>query len=240
MRLSSATTASIALLDAALQVHRVHAAGQVAHAFVDHRVRQHGGGGGAVAGHLAGARGDLAQQLRAHVLEAVLELDRLGHQHARVDDLRRAEVALEDHGAPARAQRDLDRIGQHVDAAPDACRALRRGRAVAWAPSGRPPLEMSCRRCSDAATRPRLSLRNGPRLALPRSGWLGRGLPAPGRRLAVDSAQRQRPPAVAQSPVGCVVTAVLSGRDECMKVDFIWQRPHRGQTGRRCRGSGDG
>ena len=37
------------LLHAALELHRVHAAGQVAQAFVNHAVRQHGGGGGAVA-----------------------------------------------------------------------------------------------------------------------------------------------------------------------------------------------
>ena len=106
-------------LDAALEVHRVHAAGQVAQAFLDHAVRQHGGGGGAVAGHLAGARGHLAQQLRAHVLEPVFQLDRLGHQHAGIHDLRRAEVALQNDGAPARPQRDLDGLGQRVDAAAD-------------------------------------------------------------------------------------------------------------------------
>jgi hypothetical protein len=80
-------------------------------------VSEHGGGGGAVAGLLAGARGHFAQHLRAHVLEAILQLDRLGHQHAGVDDLRRTVVAVEDDGAPARAQRHLDGLGQRVDAA---------------------------------------------------------------------------------------------------------------------------
>ena len=56
---------------------------------------QHGGGGGAVASFLAGARRHLAQHRRAHVLEAIFQLDRPRHQHAGVDDLRRAEVALE-------------------------------------------------------------------------------------------------------------------------------------------------
>jgi hypothetical protein len=38
------------LVDAALDVHRVHAGGDVLHAFGDDRLREHGGGGGAVTG----------------------------------------------------------------------------------------------------------------------------------------------------------------------------------------------
>jgi hypothetical protein len=119
MALISATIASTARSMPRFRVHRVHACGQVALALLDHRVRQNGRGGRAVARHLAGARGNLAQQLRADVLEAVLELDRLGHQDARIDDLRRAEVALEYHGASARPERHLDGLGERVDAAPD-------------------------------------------------------------------------------------------------------------------------
>jgi hypothetical protein len=107
------------LLHAALQIHRVHAASQVAQAFMDHGVGQHRRRGGPVTCHLAGARRHLAQKLRAHVLERVRQFDRLGHQHAGVDDLRCAEVALQDDGAPPRPQRHLHRAGQRIHPAPD-------------------------------------------------------------------------------------------------------------------------
>jgi len=57
----------------------------------------------------------------ASELEVVegLQFDRLGHQHAGVDDLRRAEVALQDDGAAARAQGYLHRLGQRVHTAAD-------------------------------------------------------------------------------------------------------------------------
>src|SRR4030095_3208720 len=62
-------------VDAALQVHRIHAGRDRLHAFANDRLGQNGGGGGAVAGDVVGLRGDFAQHLRAHVLELVLELD---------------------------------------------------------------------------------------------------------------------------------------------------------------------
>src|SRR5690606_27087130 len=65
-------------VDAALEVHRVHAGGNRLHAFLDDRLGQHGGSRGAVAGEVIGLGSDLAQHLRAHVLELVLEFDVLG------------------------------------------------------------------------------------------------------------------------------------------------------------------
>src|SRR6185503_14622508 len=65
-------------IDAALEVHRVHAGGNRLGAFLDDRGGQHGRGGGAVAGVVVGLLGDFAHHLRAHVLELVLELNLLG------------------------------------------------------------------------------------------------------------------------------------------------------------------
>jgi hypothetical protein len=48
-------------IDAALQVHRVHAGGNGLHAFADDRLGENGGGGGAVTGDVVG----LAKRLRA-------------------------------------------------------------------------------------------------------------------------------------------------------------------------------
>ena len=65
-------------------------------------------------------RGDLAHHLRAHVLEAVLELDLLGDGDAVLGDRRGAEALLDDDVAALGAEGDLDRVGQGVDAREDA------------------------------------------------------------------------------------------------------------------------
>ena len=104
-------------IDAALQVHRVQAGSHHLGAFLDDRLREHGGGGRAVAGDGAGLRGDLAHHLRAHVLELVLKLDFLGDRHAVLGDARRAIALVENDVAALRAERHLDGIGENIDAA---------------------------------------------------------------------------------------------------------------------------
>jgi hypothetical protein len=104
------------LVDAALEVHRVHARGDVLHAFADDRLRENRRGRGAVTGHVGSLGGDFLHELRAHVLELVLELDLLRDRHAVLGDGGGAERALEDHVAALRAEGDLDRIGQDVHA----------------------------------------------------------------------------------------------------------------------------
>ena len=83
---------------------------------MDERLGQHGGGGGAVTGDVVGLGGDLLHQLGAHVLERVVELDLLGDGHAVVGDGGGAELLVEHDVAALRAERDLDRVGQLVDA----------------------------------------------------------------------------------------------------------------------------
>ncbi|MCC2664390.1 MAG: hypothetical protein K0S35_2312 [Geminicoccaceae bacterium] len=104
------------LVDAALEVHRVHTGGHRLGALAHDRLGEHGRGGGAVTGLVGGLARDLAQHLRAHVLEAVGELDLLGDGHPVLGDPRRAERLLEDDVAPLGPERHLDGIGQHVDA----------------------------------------------------------------------------------------------------------------------------
>src|SRR5690606_18989834 len=87
-------------VDAALQVHRVHAGGDRLHAFANDRLRENGRGGGAVTGLVVRLRGDFAQHLRAHILELVLEFDFLGDADAVLGDAGRAE-ALVDHDVAA-------------------------------------------------------------------------------------------------------------------------------------------
>ena len=113
-------------VDAALQVHRVHAGRDRLHALADDRLGEHGGGGGAVAGKVVGLGGDLAQHLRAHILELVLELDLLGDGDAVLGDPRRAEALVEDDVAALGAEGHLDRVGEDVDAAQDALAGVAR------------------------------------------------------------------------------------------------------------------
>ena len=105
------------LVDAALQVHRVHAGGDRLHALADERLRQHGGGGGAVAGVVGGLGSDFLHHLRAHVLELVSQFDFLGDGHAVLGDGRGAVALLEHDIAALRAEGCLDGIGKDVDAA---------------------------------------------------------------------------------------------------------------------------
>src|SRR5512135_2451684 len=105
--------------DAALEVHRVHAGGDVLHALGDDAGGEHDGGSGAVAGHLGGLGRDFAHHLRAHVLEVVLELDFLGHDHAGVDHHRRPVGLFEHYGARFRAERDAHRVAQYVHSPDD-------------------------------------------------------------------------------------------------------------------------
>ena len=107
------------LVDAALDLHRVVTRGDELGALAVDRLREHGGGRGAVAGDVAGLRGDFAHHLGAHVLELVLELDLLGDGDAVLGDRRRAEALLDDDVAALGAERDLDRVGERVDARED-------------------------------------------------------------------------------------------------------------------------
>ena len=113
----SLTTAVDCDVDAALEVHRVHAGGDELEAFLHDRGGEHGRGGGAVAGKIVGLRGDFAHHLRAHVLELVGKLDFLGDGHAILGDARRAVGLVEDDVAALGAQRHLDGVGEGIDAA---------------------------------------------------------------------------------------------------------------------------
>src|SRR5690606_7182078 len=92
------------LVDAALQVHRVHAGGHRLQAFVDDGLGQNGSGGGAVTGSVVGLGRNVLDQLGAHVLELVFQLDLFGHGHAVLGDQRSAEAAVQDHVAAFRAE----------------------------------------------------------------------------------------------------------------------------------------
>ncbi|MNZ42151.1 hypothetical protein D3C78_597200 [compost metagenome] len=104
------------LVDAALQVHRVHAGSDGFQAFVDDGLGQDGSGGGAVTGSVVGLGGNVFHQLRAHVLELVFQLDFLGNGNAVLGDGRSTEALVQDDVTAFRAEGGLDGIGEHVHA----------------------------------------------------------------------------------------------------------------------------
>ena len=104
------------LLDAAGQGHRIGAGSDVLEAFAINGLGQDRGGGGAVAGHVAGLAGGFLDQLGPHVLVGILQFDFLGDGDAVLGDIRAAPT-LVDHGiSAARPQGGLDRPGQFADA----------------------------------------------------------------------------------------------------------------------------
>src|SRR5579883_1636499 len=102
-------------VDAALEVHRIHAGGDRLGALLDDRGGEHGRRRGAVTSDIGGLRGHLAHHLRAHVLELVLELDLLGDRHAVLGDARGAEGLVEHDIAAFGAERHANRIRENFD-----------------------------------------------------------------------------------------------------------------------------
>ena len=68
-------------------------------------------------GDVVRGRGDLADELSALVLEDVLDLDLACDRDAVVGDRRRAELLVQHDVAALGAERDLDGVGERVDAA---------------------------------------------------------------------------------------------------------------------------
>ena len=102
-------------LDALLDDHRVCTGGNVLHAFTDEGLCEQRCGGGTVTGDVVGLGGDFLDELCAHVLEGVLELDFLGDGDTVVGDQRSAVFAVKNDVSALRTERDLDGVGKLVD-----------------------------------------------------------------------------------------------------------------------------
>ncbi len=104
------------LVDPALQGDGVGPSGHIAQPFFNHRVGQHGGGGGAVAGSVVGLGGGLADQGHAGVLDVIFEFNFLGDRHPIVDDLGSAKFLFQHHVAAFGAEGDGHGFRQDVHA----------------------------------------------------------------------------------------------------------------------------
>ena len=90
----------------------IGAGGHILETVANHDIGKQRGGGGTVTGDVIGLDGGLADELGAHVLDLVLELDLLGDGHTVVGDERGAEAALAGDVAALGTKRDLDGIGE--------------------------------------------------------------------------------------------------------------------------------
>ena len=104
------------LLDAALEGQRVSAGRNVAQAFLDQGLGQHGGRGGAVASDVIRLLGNFLDQLGADLLVRIVQLDLLGDGNTIVGDRGGAPLLFEDDVASTRAEGDLDGVGEDVQA----------------------------------------------------------------------------------------------------------------------------
>ena len=112
----SSTAMATAVVDAALESHGIEAGGHGLEAFLHDAVGEDGGRSGAVAGDVVGLGGDFLEELGAHVLVGVLELDFLGYRNAVLGDGGRAELFVEEDIAALGSEGDLYRLGDSLDA----------------------------------------------------------------------------------------------------------------------------
>ena len=103
-------------INAAFQIHRVHARGNGFQAFGNNRLGENGSGGGAIAGGVVGLRSDFFHQLRAHILELVFQLDFLGDGNAVFGHGRGAKRLVQHHIAAFGTQSDFHGIGEYIHA----------------------------------------------------------------------------------------------------------------------------
>ena len=103
-------------IDAALEIHGVHAGGNGLCAFVDDSLSQNRRRGSAVTGHVVGLGGNFAQHLCAHVFELVLELDLLSDGDAVLGHARCTKGLIENDVTAFRAESNFHSVGEGVHA----------------------------------------------------------------------------------------------------------------------------
>jgi hypothetical protein len=96
------------LVDTALDLHGVEARGDGFETMGVDGLGEHGGGGGTVAGDVAGLGGDFFDHLGAHILVGIGQLDLFGDRDTVFGDRRRAPALGDDHIAATRSKRHFD------------------------------------------------------------------------------------------------------------------------------------
>mmetsp|Transcript_16847 Transcript_16847/g.37125 ORF Transcript_16847/g.37125 Transcript_16847/m.37125 type:complete len:842 (+) Transcript_16847:26-2551(+) len=103
-------------VDAALQVHGIHAGHHSLAAFAEDGTGQHRGRRGAIARDIVGLRSDLLDELGSHIHHLALELNSLGDSDAILRHLGRPKGLLNDDVAALRSQGHCHSVSQAVGA----------------------------------------------------------------------------------------------------------------------------
>ena len=101
--------------NAAAQDHRICTGSQILEALADDGLSEQGSGGGAVAGNIVGLGGNFLDELGAHVLKRILELNFLGDGHTVVGDERAAVLLVENNIAALGSKGNLNGIGEGIN-----------------------------------------------------------------------------------------------------------------------------
>ena len=104
------------LLDTAANGHRVGAGSHHPRPLAEDRAGEDRGRGRAVTGQIGRLRGHLVDELGAHVLEGIFEIDFLAHRDAVLGDRRATERLVDDHVAAGRPHRHRHGAGELLDA----------------------------------------------------------------------------------------------------------------------------
>ncbi len=107
------------LVDAALDAHGARTSSDVLEAFLEDGLGHDRGGRGAISGSIIGLGSDLLDELGAHVLVGVFQLDLFGHAHPVLRDGGAAKGFLNDDVATAGAEGDFDGSGELANASAD-------------------------------------------------------------------------------------------------------------------------
>src|ERR1700730_7128635 len=105
---------NVAVVDAALEVPRVHTGGNRLEAFLANGLRENRCGGRTIAGEVRGLRRHLSHHFCAHVLELVFQLHLPRHSDTVLGDARRAERLVEHDIAALGTKRHADCVGEDV------------------------------------------------------------------------------------------------------------------------------
>ena len=103
-------------LNAASQIHWVHAGGDRFASLLEDSTSKNSGSGRAITSLVVGLASHLLDKVGTDVVVAVAKLDVLGHGDAILGDLRRAKSSVEDDIAATRSQSHLDSVSEHVTA----------------------------------------------------------------------------------------------------------------------------
>ena len=116
LSLDTVNYSSHGLVDTTLQVHWVGTCGNILETYANHGLGKNSSGSCTITSLVAGLGGNILDELCAHVLEWILELNLLGNGNTVLGDLRSTELLVNDHVATLGAKSNFHCICKLVNA----------------------------------------------------------------------------------------------------------------------------